>query len=375
MVLDRTYFYPTGGGQEHDIGQIASATVVEVQKSAGAEHTLHIVDRELPPGQVQASIDSDRRIRHMQHHTGQHLLSQCFLRLLGAATRSANINGYTPSTIDLDSGEISSSDLASVENLANEIIFKNLPVKSYFLTRAEVDQLPVRKPDLLHENIRVVEIEDFDFSACAGTHCAQTGSIGILKIARLERQNDGKRVHFLAGLQALEHYRQTFETVSSLSAGFSVHPRDLQALVLKQAQELQSARRQLASQHTSNLKMEALQLHHEGELIHGRQCILKAYQDKPAADLRFLATEFQHYVRTAAIFSSLSGNKLSFAAGCSPDSGLSASDLLRLLLQPFEARAGGDQAVAQGGGPGSRQLQDVIMAEAGRLLRSLPPLA
>ncbi len=228
VVLDQTYFYPTGGGQEHDTGQIESAAVLDVYKSQDISQVIHVLDRDLPLGRVMARVDSDRRLRHMQHHTAQHLLSQCFLRQLHVPTLSANINGYSPSTLDLESPAISKTDLDAVENLANEVIFQNLQVKSYFVSGAESAKLPVRKVDLIHEDIRIVEIDTFDYSACAGTHCTYTGSIGILKITKTERQNEKLRVHFFAGLQALENFRDSFDTVIHLSATFSVHPRDLE---------------------------------------------------------------------------------------------------------------------------------------------------
>lgn len=372
VVLDRTYFYPTGGGQEHDTGQIESAAVLDVYKSQESSRVIHVLDRDLPVGSVRARIDSDRRIRHMQHHTAQHLLSQCFLRLLNAPTLSANINGYSPSTLDLESSAISKTDLDKVENLANEVVFQDLPVKSYFVSGAESANLPVRKVDLIHEDIRIVEIDSFDYSACAGTHCTRTGSIGIVKITKTERQNDKLRVHFFAGMQALENFRDSFDSMLRLSAAFSVHPRDLEAAVLQQSQELGSVNKQLESTRHELLRLEALRLLQGSEPIQQRLCVLAAFEDRSVQELRLLASQCCQHPGILALFSSLSEGKISLVIGCSPGSGLQANQMLQVLLQPFGGRGGGDAAFSQGGYPGSREQQAALMQNAVQLLKTLP---
>jgi len=373
VILDRTYFYPSGGGQEHDTGQIESAAVLDVYKSQDNSRVIHVLDRDLPVGSVRARIDSDRRIRHMQHHTAQHLLSQCFLRQLHASTVSANINGCSPSTLDLESPAISKIDLETVENLANEVIFQNLQVKSYFVSGAESASLPVRKPDAVHAEIRIVEIDSFDYSACSGTHCTRTGSIGILKITKTERQNEKMRVHFFAGMQALEYFRASFDTLIRLSAAFSVHPRDLESSVLQQSQELGSVNKQLESTRHELLKLETLRLLQESETIQQRLCVLEAYEARPAQELRLLASECCQHPCTVALFSSLSSGKISLVVGCSPGSGVKADEMLQVLLQPLGGRGGGDSAFSQGGFPGSSEQQADLMQNAVRLLKTLPP--
>jgi alanyl-tRNA synthetase len=373
VILDRTYFYPTGGGQEHDTGQIGDAVVLEVQKSKDNSTVIHVLDRDIPVGRVTARIDSDRRIRHMQHHTAQHLLSQCFLRQLNAPTVSANINGYSPSTLDLDFPPISKTDLQSVEFLANEVIFQNLQVKSYFVSKSESTGLPIRKADAVHEELRIVEIDSFDFSACAGTHCTQTGSIGIMKITRTERQNDKLRVHFIAGKQALETFMETFDAVNRLSAAFSVHPRELETAVLQQSQVLDSVQKRLGSARHELLKLEALQLFRDGETIQQRLCVLGAYEDRPLEELRFLALDCCRHPRTLALFSSLTGSKISLVVGCSPGGGVKAGQLLQALLKLVGGRGGGDDSFGQGGGSGDSDQQAALMQNAYQLLKTLPP--
>ena len=200
IALDHTYFYPTGGGQEHDTGHIDSAKVVDVYKDDANSQLVHVVEGEVSPGPVRACIDADRRLRHMQHHTAQHLLTQCLLRQTGYETISANINGNSPSTLDLLATQVSKADLEQAELQANRIIYEDRIVKTYFVTPDELQSIPLRRPPKVTENIRIVEIDGFDYSPCGGTHVLRTGSIGLVKVLKAERQNDKMRVLFYSRL-------------------------------------------------------------------------------------------------------------------------------------------------------------------------------
>jgi alanyl-tRNA synthetase len=180
LVLPRTHFYPTSGGQEHDTGFIGEARVLDVYKDNGT--IIHVVDRSLTPGDYPARIDRDRRIRAMQHHTGQHILSASFLEVADIESISANINGNSPSTIDLEVGEIAPEILRQAEDFANGILFENRTVKSYYVTDADVASIPFRKPPKVSGRIRVVEVDGFDYTPCGGTHCLNTGMVGLIKI-------------------------------------------------------------------------------------------------------------------------------------------------------------------------------------------------
>src|SRR4030066_298575 len=200
VVLDQSYFYPTGGGQEHDMGVIGSARVVDVYKDENNLRLIHVVEGEVGLGPVKARIDAERRLRHMQHHTAQHLLTQSILRQTGYETVSANINGYSPSTLDLVATQISKSDLDQAELLANQIIYEDRSVTTYFVSPEELHTIPLRRPPKVTENIRIVEIDSYDYSPCGGTHVQRTGSIGLVKVLKAERQNDKLRVYFIAGI-------------------------------------------------------------------------------------------------------------------------------------------------------------------------------
>ncbi len=207
MILDESYYYPTGGGQEYDTGRLDDTPVVDVWRDETTSLVVHVVERKLPLGNVRGKIDGERRMRHMQHHSAQHLLSACFKKLLNLDTLSAHISGYSPSSIDLPDVQLDSDNLTSVESLANEIVFRNLGIKTTFVEQDQVRAVPLRRPPKVQGDIRVVEIEGFDWSACGGTHCLSTGMIGMVKIFKMERQNKKLRVYFKAGWQAIESKR------------------------------------------------------------------------------------------------------------------------------------------------------------------------
>jgi alanyl-tRNA synthetase len=231
VILDRSYFYPTGGGQEHDTGELGSASVVDVFKDEASSHLVHVVEGEVGTGPVHACIDAERRLRHMQHHTAQHLLTQCILRQTGFETVSANINGYSPSTLDVVATRIDRTDLDQAELQANQVIYANQQVRSYFVSPEELKSIPLRRPPKVSENIRIVEIDGFDYSPCGGTHVSHTGSIGLVKVLKAERQNDKMRVYFIAGLQAYEVFRQMHDSLTSVANQLSISWQDVPGVI------------------------------------------------------------------------------------------------------------------------------------------------
>jgi alanyl-tRNA synthetase len=356
VILDRSYFYPTGGGQEHDTGTLGEAQVIEVYKQDDPSRVVHVVDRPLPAGPAMAKINSERRQRHMQHHTAQHLLTQCFVHLFGLDTLSANINGYTPATLDLPgslAGEttpLTKSQLEQAENLANQLIYEDRPVRSYFVTAEQLDHLPLRRAPKVSEDIRIVEIEGFDVTPCGGTHCSSTGQIGVIKITKTEKQNERTRVHFTAGWQALQLFQANYETVSGLAGDLSVAVQDLPATVNRLAEGLQKAQKELQALQLERLAWEAGRLAEAAETIHGRRTALAIFAGRPVSELRLLAGELAKYANVVGVLVSIDGQKVTIAAVFGESTGISARDLLPRLLAPFNGRGGGDARLAQGGG-------------------------
>lgn len=374
VILSRSYFYPTGGGQEHDTGLLDDARVVDVFKRD--EYVIHVVDREIPRGPVKGQIDVSRRRRHMQHHTGQHLLSQCFIRALNLETVSANINGDTPSTLDLavkdsTAADVDAAALVRVEDLANQVIYEDRPVKTYFVTPEGLLSVPLRRPPKVTEDIRIVEIEDFDYSACGATHCLRTGAIGGIKILKAERQNDRLRISFVAGERALQLFRECYDTVTQLAAHMSLHPQELAVAVMRQAEQLRLAQRELQALRLQMATVEARQLADAAQPIGTARLVTVAFQERSMVELRALADEWKKMPGLVGLAASFDGKKLSLIVVCSHESGLDARQVLNRFLGGIGGRGGGDATLAQGGGAASCEQFDVFFSDAATQIRSL----
>lgn len=366
-LLRATAFYPTGGGQEHDTGFIGAAAVLDVYKD-DAGRIVHVLDRELVPGAYPARIDRDRRLRAMQHHTGQHLLSAVLLRLFDLESVSANINGYTPSTVDLAVEDVPAETLRRAEEEVNRIIFENRPVKTYFVDDAGVAALPLRKPPKVSGQIRIVEIEGYDYTPCGGTHCPATGSIGLLKIVRTERINRKLRLHFVAGLQALDVFRSLHESARAAADRLSARPEDLAPLVQKLLDQTAQLRAENETLRAAALEAEARALAESAKAVGALCLVTRLYQARPAAELRVLAGKLLAAEKTVAVLASHEGGKLSLVVAAAPDSGVEARGLLNRLLAPIGGRGGGDARLAQGGGLGSEMQARLLFEQTRREL-------
>jgi alanyl-tRNA synthetase len=350
IVLDQTYFYPTGGGQEHDTGSIGSAWVVEVIKDEEHSRTVHVVNGEVQLGPVKARIDAERRLRHMQHHTAQHLLTQCLLRQTGFETISANINGYTPSTLDLLATQVSKPDLEAAELHANRIIYENRLVKTYFVTAEELHSIPLRRPPKVTDNIRIVEIDGYDYSACGGTHVMYTGSIGLIKVIKAERQNDRMRIYFTAGLQALEVFIQMYASINDLASRMSISWQDMPEVVGKQAEAYGLLQKDYQLLRQANARYEARQLVQNAEEFTGFRLLRKTFDERSVSELRMMAEELKQVPNLVSYLGIHDGQKLSLIVTCGEASGKDARQLLNAQLTSINGRGGGDARLAQGGG-------------------------
>jgi alanyl-tRNA synthetase len=291
----------------------------------------------------------------MQHHTAQHLLTGCFVHLLGYETVSAHISGYTPSTIDLEAESASAEDLLRVEDLANQIITGNRAVKTYFVSPDELQNIPLRKPPPAVEQVRIVEIDGFDYSACGGTHCLQTGMIGVLKVLKTERQNEKLRVSFVAGEQALEYFREYQRVTVDLAGHLSVGYQEVTEAVLRLEEGLKSVQKELSALRMERVGVEAQKLADEAERVGNRCLVLASFLERPADELRALAKELKEMAQVVALLASYDGRKVTAIAVCGEASGMDARVLLNAVLEKIGGRGGGDAHLAQGGGAASEE--------------------
>jgi alanyl-tRNA synthetase len=247
LLLDRTAFYPESGGQMADHGKLGGLPVIDVQiDESGQLH--HLVEGALPQPEtmVQGTVDWRRRRTHMALHTGQHMLSRALFDELGATTLSSRL-GETRCTIDVDIAPPSDAELDSCEKLVNSLVDQSLPIRSYFPSKAELAGLAMRTQAKVEGPIRVVIVPDFDVTPCGGTHCTDSGQVGLVSIDRVERYKGGARISFEAGLRARIQRRQAAHQLRELSRTLGCAPEEIPAAYDKRGRELKNAKEELGT--------------------------------------------------------------------------------------------------------------------------------
>jgi len=347
VTLDRTAFYPTSGGQPYDVGTLDEAKVLDVFDQDDGT-VGHLVDRELEKNcRVRGHIDWARRFDHMQQHTGQHVLSAAFDRELSARTVSFHL-GASSSTIDLDK-ELSADDIGRAETAANTVIWEDREVSVRFVTAGEAAKLPLRKDPAREGELRIIEITDFDLSACGGTHVCRTGAIGIIAIAGAERFKGGMRVEFVCGGRALRAYRGLKEAVAGGVRLLSVLPEQLPAAIEK----LQAANR--AQQKGQQDLQERLAVHEavsiaaKGQKTGNLTVVAEALSGWDANGLKKLASSLASQPGMFAVLITTESPALIVIARAQ-DVAIDAGAVLKTLLDRFGGKGGGKGAMAQGGG-------------------------
>lgn len=214
VVLDKTAFFPEGGGQPADTGLIGPAAVRDVQEQNG--EILHYTDQALTPGQKYAcALDWEQRLCRMQNHSGEHIISGITHKLYGFDNVGFHM-GAECMTIDF-SGELSWEQLTEIETLANQAVRDDLPVRATFPAPEALSTLEYRSKLELTHDVRIVEIPGVDRCACCAPHVKRTGEIGLIKLLSAERHRGGVRIELVCGMDALRECRLMQENVTAIS--------------------------------------------------------------------------------------------------------------------------------------------------------------
>ena len=375
LVLDRTAFYPTSGGQVFDTGWISSDanTKLRVTEVADAEdgrvvHYLEAPVGDLKPGtRVRGQIDAARRRDHMQQHSGQHVLSAAFIRLYNIPTVSFHMaDDYC--SIDLDTPTLTKEQVESAERLANEIILENRPVDIRFVTRAEAETLGLRKlPPTERDELRIIDIRDFDLTACGGTHVSQTGQIASVLLRKTEKVRQGWRVEFVAGLRAVATARRDFTTLTETAALFSAHIYDVPQQARKSLDEIKSLRKQyeqsqeeLAAAYASALLADA----HES---HGRRIVVRTLTDRDLNFVKLLAQKVTRLSPNVVTLLATTSPQPSLVFAQSPGQPFDMGALMKEVMTKIGGRGGGSKDMAQGGIPKAEGIEATLKAVASTL--------
>lgn len=343
VVLDRTAFYPTSGGQPFDTGRLGPASVIETLD--GSDEPVHVLSEPIAEGTaVTGEIDWARRFDHMQQHTGQHLLSAAFDRLFDNRTMSFHM-GAELSTIDL-AREASVADVEQAVDAANRVVWEDRPVSIRFVSPEEATKLALRKEPARGGTLRLIEIENCDLSACGGTHVARTGAVGMIAVLDTERFRGATRLAFVCGSRALRALRTYRDAVGGSVRMLSVLPRELPSAIERIQAESKDLRKSVKGLQEKLAVHEAARLLAGATEIDGVRIVVDVLDGWDAAGLKAVATSATARGRTGVALLSSSSIVIARSAGALFD----ADAVLRRLIDRFGGRGGGKPDLAQGGG-------------------------
>ena len=346
VVLDRTAFYPTSGGQPFDVGTLGGVRVVEVIDTDDGR-VVHVLGNALPGGRVAGQVEWSRRFDHMQQHTGQHVLSAALARIANARTESFHLSA-DHATIDL-ARELSPGEIAKAEAEANRIVWEDRPIGIRFVSAEQATSLGLRKESKRDGTLRLIDVQEFDLSACGGTHVSRTGAIGIIAVAATERVRGGSRVTFLCGGRALAGYRALREAVAGSVKALSVLPADLPTAIERLQNEGKELRKQIRDFQEKQAAHEADALSARAEPVGPVRLVVATLPGWDASGLKTIASRVAERAdHVAILLGAPAPAALVVARG--GDVALDAGAVLRQLIERHGGKGGGRPDLAQGGG-------------------------
>ena len=361
VYLDDTAFYPTSGGQPHDLGELAGVQVVDVVDEG--DRIAHVLAAPLDAAtvSVEGSVAWARRFDHMQQHTGQHLLSAVFEDLFGFHTVSVHF-GPDYSTLDLDAEPVTYHQILAAEAHANELVAEGRAVVVAFEDAVAASGL--RKASDREGTLRIVSIEGIDRSACGGTHVRSTAEIGTVLVRTTERIRKATRVEFVCGERALRRARRDFESLTKIAASLSASLDDVPALVGAQADRLKegdSARKKLEKELAT---FRARELYDASTPARDGVRAIVVRNAASMDDVKTLAQAAFALPRVVVV--GTVANPPSVLVASSEDSGVDAGRLLKDRLTAAGGRGGGSPRLAQGSVPSAGALDAVVESVVNR---------
>ncbi len=364
VVLDRTAFYPTGGGQPSDTGTLNGARVVECIDD-GDNGVLHVVQGAAPARDalVHGRIDWSRRLDHMQQHTGQHILSQAFITLFNAPTKSFRVLEDS-CQIDVDLNNPTTEIIERGVELANNVIWEDRTITIRSVSSDEVGSLPLRKEPAREGDLRLIEIEGFDLTPCGGTHAYRTGEVGMIAVRSWDRAKGLTRIEFVAGTRALADYRKANKSARDVAALFSTGRDDAPLLATQMVAEHKELNRRIRMLEEVAADVEAQKLLQSAQ----NGVVVQIFDGRDAESLKKLAHALVANPQTVALLGARDGDtaRLVFARSADADGDMSL--LMREACAALDGRGGGRPDMAQGGGKRVDLLANTLATISARVI-------
>jgi alanyl-tRNA synthetase len=375
IVLDRSAFYPTSGGQVFDTGWIVApdaasklrVTEVAEQDDGTILHWLESPGTLLKGTRVHGVIDADRRRDHMQQHSGQHVLSAAFVRLFDWPTVSFHM-GADSCSIDLETKTLLPQQVEAAEALANEVIAESRPVEIRFVTQEEARGLGLRKlPPVERDQLRLIEVRDFDLSACGGTHVRNTGQIGCILLRKTEKVRQGWRVEFVCGKRAVLTARRDYTTLAEAGSLLSSHIADVPQQIQKLLEDARTSRKSNEQLLVEIADLSANRILAEIDEHAGRRVVIRKFPDRDLTFIKLLAQRLtRQSPEVVALLAATAGQPaLVFAA--SSDLPFDMGALMKEALVKLGGRGGGGKDMAQGGPQQVEEIDRVLHELAARI--------
>jgi alanyl-tRNA synthetase len=371
VVLDQSAFYPGGGGQPYDTGAINAARVTAVAMAEDGRMLHHLAD-DVPftvGDAVVGMVDWPRRLEMLQQHTGQHILSQAFLQLFGAETRGFRIFDQVAEidlTLDGSPEELTTA-MGQAEELANAVVFEDRAVRLHTVTPEEAAHLPLRKENFNTDCVRVIEITDFDWSPCGGTHAQRTGEVGLIAVRGWERAKRMTRVQFVCGGRALRDYRAANQTATSVARRLSVGRDEALEAVARLLEEHKKLERRARALVELATQAEAQELLAATPATPTPRIILRIFDDRDFDDVKLLAHRLVADQGVLALLATRTRDLVRLVCARSADLPMAANILLQPVCAQLGGRSGGKPEFAQGSGTRVAELERAMAAAVASL--------
>lgn len=343
IILDRTAFFPEGGGQSSDTGSLGGVSVSDVQEIDGK--IIHYTDGPLVEGtEVEGCIDWTERFSKMQQHTGEHIVSGLIHKIYGYHNVGFHL-GTDSVTLDFNGG-VPKEKLHEIEQLANEAVAKNLPVQVLYPTDEELSKISYRSKIEIEGQVRIVVIDGYDVCACCAPHVKQTGEIGLIKLVGMQNYKGGVRISMLCGFRALEDYYQKEKNNREIAVMLSAKEYETAVEVERLQEELAMKKAKIAELERKFLEQKVETLDISSEIV----CLFE--ETDPVMTRELVNLLLKKGAKMAAVFSGNEREGYRYVLG---SRSLDVRENGKLLNEAFRGRGGGKPEMVQGTVQGKRE--------------------
>lgn len=359
VLLNKTAFFPGGGGQYCDLGIIDNINVLDVYEEN--DKIYHVLEKK--PNRihkVKCEIDWDRREYGMQHHFGQHIISACFNNEYKAKTVGFHL-GKDFSTVDIE-GFFKEEDILKIEKMCNEIIRENITVEFLNITKKEAKKLKI-KEDLskLGDNIRVVKIDDIDMNLCCGVHMKNTLDLRVIKIKKFEKYKKATRIEFLCGTKAIEEMLKRENYLNKICKLLSSNEEDAYKSIENLNNKLNEVNKENRRLEEIISNYEVKEMIESAEKINNMNVIVKVYENKTMNYMNKIANKIIEKENNIGLFALKKDDRLNLLFACSKNlEKMDMNILLKDSIKLIDGKGGGSKVLAQGGGKNNSNLDSLF---------------